>query len=53
MIGDKRKFYGLNFQCEVKINKFSLIKYLLQLNDVSADYSKFDEPTTVSTNIIK
>lgn len=29
------------------------MKYLLQLNDVSADYSKFDEPMTVSGNIIK
>lgn len=29
------------------------MKYLLELNDVSSDYSKYDEPMTVSTNIIK
>lgn len=31
----------------------SLIKYLFQLNDVKADYSQYDEPMTVSGNIIK
>ena len=32
---------------------FSLVKYLFQVNDISAsDFSKFDDPMTVSTNII-
>lgn len=29
------------------------MKYLLHLNDVSSDFSKYDEPMTVSTNIVK
>jgi hypothetical protein len=30
-----------------------LVKYLFQLNDVaSSDFSKYDDPMTVSTNII-
>lgn len=38
-----------------KVNppSYSLVKYLFQINDISSsDFSKYDDPMTVSTNII-
>ena len=38
---------------KVSIVRPSLVKYLFQVNDISSsDFSKYDDPMTVSTNII-
>lgn len=38
---------------EVFFYRCSLVKYLLQLNDVKTDYSQYDEPMTISANVLK